>query len=106
MAFPMSSFPWIEQAGDSLNENSDGAGEKLKRIERSRELQNLIENEIVKLAPDFLDIVRSSRRARKLDWFAAYGLHDAAAADRFPDSVGVKMVYMRRGKAIMNRNNS
>jgi hypothetical protein len=105
MAFSMPSFLWIEQAGDSQSESSDGAGEKLKHIERSRELQNLFEDEIVKLIPDFLDIVKSSKKVRKLGWFAAYGLHgshDAAAADRFLESVGVKRVCMRRGKVAMN----
>ena len=100
MAFSLPSFLWIEKAGDS-----DGAGEKLKHIERSRELQNLFEDEIVKLIPDFLDVVQSSKMARKLGWFAAYGLHgshDAAAADRFLESVGVKRVCMQRGKVVMN----
>jgi hypothetical protein len=104
MAFSMPSFLWVNQTGDS--ESSERAGKKLKYVERSRELQSLFEDEIIKLIPDFLDIVKSSKSARKLGWFAAYGLHgshDAAAADRFLESVGVKRVSMRRGKVVIDR---
>jgi hypothetical protein len=105
MAFSMPSFLWVAQGGDSESESSEGAREKLKYVERSCELQSVFEDEIIKLIPDFLDIVKSSKRARKLGWFAAYGLHgshDAAAADRFLESVGVKRVWMRRSKVVMN----
>jgi hypothetical protein len=105
MAFSMPSFLWVEQAGDSDSESSERAGDKLKYVERGRELQRLFEDEIVKIIPDFLDVVKSSKRAKKLGWFAAYGLHgshDAAAADRFLESVGVKRVCMRRGKVVIN----
>jgi hypothetical protein len=45
------SFWWVEQTGYSESENSERAGEKLKYI------------------------VKSIKNARKLGWFAAYGLH-------------------------------
>jgi len=47
MAFSMPSFLWIEQAGDSWCKSSDRAGKKLKHIERSRELRNLFQDEII-----------------------------------------------------------
>lgn len=96
MAFSMPSFLWAEQDVCSGSGSSGLAGKKSKRIERSEELQSFFKDEIIQLIPDFLDIVKSSKRARKLGWFAAYGLHgshDAAAADRFLDSVGIKRVW-------------
>jgi hypothetical protein len=100
MAFSMPSFLWTEQDKCSASGSSGRTGKKSKHIERSEELQSFFEDEIVKLIPDFLDIVKSSKRARKLGWFAAYGLHsshDAAAADRFLESVGIKRVWPPHG---------
>jgi len=91
MAFSMPSFLWEEREECSGSGSSGLAGQKPKHIDRGEELQSFFKDEIVKLIPDFLDIVKSSKKARKLGWFAAYGLHgshDAAAADRLLGSKG------------------
>jgi hypothetical protein len=107
MAFSMPSFLLVEQDECSGSGSSGLTGKKSKHIERRRshELQSLFQDEIIKLIPDFLDIVKSSERARKLGWFAAYGLHcshDAAAADKFLESVGIKRVWPPHGAKTAN----
>jgi hypothetical protein len=86
MAFSMLSFLWEKQDEGRASGLSSQARQKSKRVERSEELRSFFEDEIVKLIPDFLDVVKSSTRAMKLGWVAAYGLHSSPMGLLLTDS--------------------